>query len=232
MKFNLFYEITTFFVRSYSRIMLQMDIKRNPSLPAGPKIYVANHPSASDGFLIHWIDKINLLIVDSAFAIPMFGKWIRRAGQVPVAPGGDALEQAEQLLRDGNSVGVFPEGTYSPQTGGFGKPHSGAARIALKTGVPVIPVGIFLLRDRNVRIAGKIRNRNTLGYWYLYGPYFMTVGEPICFTGDAEDFECVDWATNTIMEHIKALAHESELRYRARAVPKKNGRVYSALEKE
>jgi 1-acyl-sn-glycerol-3-phosphate acyltransferase len=56
-----------------------------------------------------------------------------------------ALEQARARLRAGGSVGVFPEGTVNRDPGLLLRGRFGAARLALETGVPVLPVGIRFL---------------------------------------------------------------------------------------
>ena len=216
MQRNLIYEAARRFIQAYARLMLRLDIHKHADLPAGPALFAANHPSATDPFLIHLLGRMSVLITANAFAFPIFGAILRGGGQIAVEPGGDALEQAAGLLRSGRSVGIFPEGTFSPQTGGFGQPRSGAARLALATGVPVVPVGIHLPRERSLRIASTLTGRQTVGYWYLHGPYALTVGQPLRFSGDPEDRGRVTAATQTIMERIQSLARESEYRMSAR----------------
>ena len=85
------------------------------------------------------------LIKSSVFNVKVIGPFLRKLGQLPVYRNrNDAalvLKQAEDALRDGQCVIVYPEGTASrdpdlwPMVG-----KTGAARLALKTGVPVIPI--------------------------------------------------------------------------------------------
>ncbi len=56
--------------------------------------------------------------------------------------GRGPLDQAEDLLREGRSVGIFPEGTANRDPRNLLKGFSGAARLSLRTGAPVIPTGI------------------------------------------------------------------------------------------
>lgn len=216
MQRNIIYEIARAFVQAYSRLMLRMDVQTHAALPEGPKLFIANHPSATDPILIHLVGRMSVLITANAFAFPILGAFLRRIEQIAVVPGGDALEQAVRLLQQGKSVCVFPEGTFSPQEGGFGEPRTGAARIVLATGVPVIPVGISLPRERSIRIASNLIGRPTVGYWYLHGPYVVTIGKPMQFQGDVEDREHVHSVTTTMMDSIKSLAQESERRLRGR----------------
>jgi 1-acyl-sn-glycerol-3-phosphate acyltransferase len=216
---NYLYRTARGLIRLYSRLMLNMDIHWHDKIPTGPKIFVANHPSATDPFVLHLLSRepMSVMIVSTAFTVPLFGEYIRRAGQIQVMPGGgaQAMEQARDFLKAGYSVGIFPEGDFSPQTGGFRKPRSGAARLAISTGVPVVPVGIYLPRERNLRIASsRLSSQPTVGYWYLHGPYGITVGDPVKLDGSPADTEHVRAQAQTMMGWIKSLAQESELRVR------------------
>jgi 1-acyl-sn-glycerol-3-phosphate acyltransferase len=216
MSSNRVYGLTVRLIRTYARLMLKLDIRFRGPLPAGPKLFVANHPSASDPFLIHLLPTkhLSVLISGNAFAMPMFGRFLHHCRQISVIPGQGraALDQAAQRLKSGQSVGIFPEGLVSPRDGGYRSPHSGAARLALSTGVPVVPVGIYLQRDRNLYIASGLSGKRTAAYWYLRGPYGMTIGEPWQFTSGFEDEGLVRSVTSLLMERINELAEESERR--------------------
>ena len=157
---------------------------------------------------------MSVLISGNAFAFPLFGSYIRHAGQIPVVPGqgAHAIEKARCLLEQGNSVGIFPEGRFSPQDGGFHEPRTGAARLALLTGAPVIPVGIYLPRERCLKVTSHHTGKKTMGFWYLFGPYGITVGKPIWFKGDTESKDQTQFVAENIMKWIRSLALESEMR--------------------
>lgn len=216
MTFNLFYEIARGFVRLYSGLMMRVDIRWHERLPDGSKLFVFNHPSATDPFMMMLIarQQIRILVVATAFSFPLTGWYLRNAGQIPVfaGQGEQALEEARSVLNEGGSIGIFPEGTYSPQDGGFGEPHSGAARLALKTGVAVIPVGIYLLQEKSVYITSRLGGTPTAGYWYWHGPYAITVGKSVHFHGDPDDKEQVQSTTQEMMGLIRSLAGESKTR--------------------
>jgi len=209
------------FVRIFALVMLRFDIQRNSNLPSSPMIFVANHPSATDPFLIHMIlrKQMNVLITAKAFSVPVFGWFLHKVQEIPVPleQGSASLEQARRHLDKGRSVAIFIEGHISPLEGGFLPPCSGAARLALSSGCPVVPVGISLHRDRchniHSRITGGVSSE---ARWYLRGPYAITVGQPTFFEGDVEDREHVRRTFETIMEGIRALAHESERRMHGR----------------
>jgi 1-acyl-sn-glycerol-3-phosphate acyltransferase len=78
------------------------------------------------------------------FKVPFIGWWLRQLGQISVDRGGggkQALRIAQRCLENGEVIIIFPEGTRS-STGRVVAGRSGVAVLAVKAGVPVIPVGI------------------------------------------------------------------------------------------
>jgi len=92
--------------------MLKFDTHWHGDFPSGPKLFVANHPSASDPFIIHLVlpDHLSVLISGNAFAMPLFGAFLRYMDQICVSSeqGKDAMESARAHLCAGHSVGIFP----------------------------------------------------------------------------------------------------------------------------
>ena len=217
--YRLLYQLGRPIVLLYARLMLNLDVFWHASLPDGPKIIVANHPSFNDPFFVAMLSSrpVSILIIASAFWVPLFGLYLRRSGHIPVTPGKgqEALEKARQELDRGRSIVMFPEGDASPREGGFHKARTGAARLALLTGASIVPIGIHLRRERLRTIASKIGGQRKTGYWYLRGPYSMTVGEPMRFEGDVQNYEHVVSVSERIMQNIVSLAQESAERMKA-----------------
>ncbi len=137
------------------RPLLMMFTKRRwygaEKLPeTGGCVVVSNHISHLDPFTFaHFVyDNGRLprfLAKASVFEIPVAGTIVRRAGQIPVyrltTDASQAFRAAVEAVDQGEVVVVYPEGTITrdpglwPMTG-----RTGAARIALSTGAPVIPV--------------------------------------------------------------------------------------------
>ncbi len=76
---------------------------------------------------------------------------------------------------------IFPEGHLSPLEGGFLDFHSGASRLALATGAPIIPAGIHIQRKRIKTLTMLSGTEKIPAHWYFNGPYTITFGEPMVF---------------------------------------------------
>ena len=116
----------------------------------GPVILAANHASNLDavvigswliptlGRRIHWLGKKEL------FAWPIIGWTAANGGVHPVDRGAadiDAFRLASRILDEGQILFVFPEGTRSPD-GALHEARDGIAVLALRSGAPIVPIGI------------------------------------------------------------------------------------------
>lgn len=203
------------FISSYAFLMLAMDVQWHTELPEGPVLFAANHPSTTDPIFIHLITRqpMSVMISQSVFSIPVLGAYMRAMGQIEVVYGqsGRVLGQAHDTLKSGRSVTIFPEGTVSPPEG-FVPARTGVARLALLSGTPVVPVGIYLLGENCRCIPTTLEGKPEVITWYLRGPYAITVGRPLYYQGDVNDRPLVRAVAGTIMEHIRALSLESKQR--------------------
>jgi 1-acyl-sn-glycerol-3-phosphate acyltransferase len=194
----------------YAHLALKMDVEWQTPLPRGAKIITPNHPTTLDPFLmLHVVrEPMSILVTGAAFEIPVFGRTLRGMGHVPVVQGNGraAFEEARRLLGEGRTLAVFPEGALSPAEGGCQEPRTGAARLALASGAPVIPVGIHLDRNRVRPIGGKVAGEEAEGRVYYGGPYAVTVGRPLWFAGEQEDREFVRTVSEIIMRRIAHLS--------------------------
>jgi 1-acyl-sn-glycerol-3-phosphate acyltransferase len=105
----------------------------------------------------------------------------REFGHVPVDradthAAASTIQTGVDLLADGKALGIYPEGTRSPD-GRLHKFRTGVARLALRSGAPVIPVG--LVGTGQVLIAGDRR-------WHR-SPVAVHFGPALDFSGRAED---------------------------------------------
>lgn len=203
-------------VRTYTGTMLKMNVQKLQEFPSGAKIIAANHPSTTDPFFVASMvgQQSFILINEVLFQVPVLGEYLRRSGHIPVCCGSGkaAIDTALERLSEGKTVIIFPEGALSPLGGGFEKPRTGVARLALMSGAPVIPVGIHLRWERVKVIRSVVRGKEEYGRWYISGPYNQTVGAPLYFRGDVNDWDYTRRVADTVMHHIIELARISQNR--------------------
>lgn len=204
-------------IKTYTQVMLSMDVEQKSPFPPGAKIVAPNHPSVSDPFIMAAIlgHQSYILITDIMFQVPVMGAYLRRLGHIPVkiGHGQEAMDQALEHLDAGHTIMIFPEGANSPMKGGYVKERTGVARLALASGAPVFPVGIYLQRDRLQTLKSIVSGKPTYSNWYLRGPYAITLGNPMRFSGNPEDRVGVKEIAHQIMVRIMCLASESQRRW-------------------
>ena len=123
-------------------------------LPAdGPAILCPNHVSFLDSaFLMLQVFRNISFVGKAEYMDSWKTKFLFPAmGMIPIdRAGGDksqaALDTAERVLRRGELFGIFPEGTRS-RDGDLYKGRTGAARLAMKVGCPIFPVGVVGTRE-------------------------------------------------------------------------------------
>jgi 1-acyl-sn-glycerol-3-phosphate acyltransferase len=116
--------------------------------PGQPFIAVANHESILDIFLVSrapW--EMKWMAKQSLFKIPWLGLLFRMSGDIPVdradkGSGSRALQRARAYVEAGMPVMMFPEGTRS-RTGTLLPFKPGAFKLALDTGLPILPIAVY-----------------------------------------------------------------------------------------
>jgi 1-acyl-sn-glycerol-3-phosphate acyltransferase len=166
------------------RLLARPTIEGIEHIPArGGAILAGNHLAVADSFLVPLLvrRRITYLAKREYFTQTGLLGWIKKVfftgvGQVPVdrAVGSEAqaaLDTAIRLLREGTLLGIYPEGTRSPD-GRLYKGKTGVARMALEAGVPVIPVAVIGTNKLN-----PIGSR-------MWRPYqvHIRIGEPLDFS--------------------------------------------------
>ena len=144
----------------------------------GPVILAPNHFSQWDHFFagVFLRRKVRFMAKSQLFSNPLI-EWIFfHGGAFPIRRGHhdeEAFKTAYTILERGGCMLMYPEGGRS-RTGGLGEPRPGVGRIALQSGVPVVPVAIH----------GSLGVRK----WRKFGSPKVTVqfGEPMTFDVVAE----------------------------------------------
>jgi 1-acyl-sn-glycerol-3-phosphate acyltransferase len=138
-------------VRPAYRLVGRLRWTGEEHLPAtGGFVVVPNHLTELDPLTVGLVLYDNgimprFLAKESLFRVPLLGAVLRASGQVPVLRGtadaAAALTAARAELDSGGAVVVYPEGTLTRDPDGWPMSgHTGAARLALATGLPVVPV--------------------------------------------------------------------------------------------
>ena len=135
-------------VKTYQTLLPQdCRIFNADSIPPGAKIIAANHPNVTDTFHLALAvkDELHTLIMGDVFSIPILGWLLAESGQIPVYAGqrGAALKKACEILAAGGSVLIYPEAQLNPEHRRM-KGKSGAVRMSLISGVPIVPLGIYV----------------------------------------------------------------------------------------
>ncbi|MGD0402270.1 MAG: lysophospholipid acyltransferase family protein [Candidatus Acidiferrales bacterium] len=148
------YGVAMKFVRAAVRIAgVRVRVEGAANIPPGVCIFAANHVSNVDplAFVPAIPRRVAILVKKELFRIPVLGTAMRMAEFVPVdrenrEAAAGAVDTALRYLRAGLSFAVYPEGTRS-QDGRLLPFKKGAFLIAIRAGVPVVPVSIVGAQD-------------------------------------------------------------------------------------
>jgi 1-acyl-sn-glycerol-3-phosphate acyltransferase len=175
----------------------------------GPVIIASNHLSFSDSIFMPLVvpRKVTFLAKSEYFTSPGLKGFIKKItfialGQVPIDRSGGKRSEAAlltglRLLKENHCIGIYPEGTRSPD-GRLYKGRTGIARMAIESGAPIIPVAMF--NTAEIQPTGQVVPK--------VQRVEMVFGEPIYLTGDSTDQELLRKETNKIMETIAALSKQ------------------------
>lgn len=113
----------------------------------GAAIIVCNHLSMVDPFVVGYGANrlVSFMAKEELFRVPIVGFVIRKVGAFPVDRSRRdpaSLRIALTVLKDGELLGMFPEGTRSA-TGDMQELRAGAARLAARTRTPIIPAAVY-----------------------------------------------------------------------------------------
>ncbi len=189
---NMVYRVLKNLARIVLAVLRRWEVRGRENLPSsGGIVLVANHVSNWDPVVIicAFKRKVHFMAKSVLFKIPVIGYVVKSSGAFAVQrekSNRNAIRTAVKLLEEGQVVGVFPEGTRN-QTGEMLKPHLGAAMLAFKAGVPMLPIAVSGTRS----VFGKIK---------------VQVGSPVvCHSTGKVSKEDLEKASDTIMEQVAEL---------------------------
>jgi 1-acyl-sn-glycerol-3-phosphate acyltransferase len=138
-------------IKSFSliifKLIFRLKIIGSENIPkTGPFVIVANHSSLLDGFVLVSSVKPKITFMSAAylFKMPFIGNILRGVGAIPVQGKGNdikLIKKAMKVLQAGGVLGIFPEGRITNEKDDFSA-KAGAAYLAVKADVPIIPMAI------------------------------------------------------------------------------------------
>jgi 1-acyl-sn-glycerol-3-phosphate acyltransferase len=173
----------TIFVGPVVRLLFRPWIKGLDNLPDGPAILASNHLSFSDSiFLPVAVPRPVVFLAKSEYFTGkglkgrLTAAFFRMTNQLPMDRSGGAasassLSGGADVLNEGGLLGIYPEGTRSPD-GRLYRGKTGVAKLVLSTGVPVVPVAM-IGTDKVQPIGRRIPNIRRVG---------TIIGKPLDFS--------------------------------------------------
>jgi 1-acyl-sn-glycerol-3-phosphate acyltransferase len=182
------------FLTPFLMLAFRPKVRGLRNVPAkGAVIIASNHLSFSDSIFMPLVvpRKVTFLAKSEYFTSPGPKGLLKKLtfialGQVPVDRSGGRRSEAAlitglKVLADGDCIGIYPEGTRSPD-GRLYKGRTGIARLAIESGAPVVPVAMS--NTDKIQPTGKvIPNVKRVG---------MSFGKPMYFDGDSTDLQHLD----------------------------------------
>jgi 1-acyl-sn-glycerol-3-phosphate acyltransferase len=180
-----------------------------------PAIIACNHISYLDPLtngeaVVRAGRRPRFLAKEDLFRIPVVGRALRGAGQIPVSRGTrtrSSLDLAAAALDRGEVIVVYPEGTVTKREDGLpmeGK--TGVVRLALQSGVPITPMASW-----GSRAVWQKTGRGSLKFGR---PILTTVGEPIALPAEWDGGQsALRELTTQVMDAITMLAVDLRDRY-------------------
>jgi 1-acyl-sn-glycerol-3-phosphate acyltransferase len=189
------------------RLLFKVRVEGADHVPAdGPVILASNHLSFSDSIFLPMVLKRRITFVAKAeyFEKKKTAWFFRAVGQIPIKREGGsasqrALDSAMEVLDGGGVFGIYPEGTRSPD-GRLYKGHTGVARLALKSGAPVLAVA--MVGTREAQPIGQVKPN-------FGSPITIRYSRPMRFDKYAEradDPRVLRQITDEMMFELRALS--------------------------
>jgi 1-acyl-sn-glycerol-3-phosphate acyltransferase len=213
------YSIGKFFVAPALRAVWRPRVVGLDHVPRrGPVILAGNHLSVVDSILLPVVvpRQIYFLAKDEYFRRPLMRALMLSLNQIPVDRSGGraslmAIDAALPVLRRGQALGIFPEGTRSVD-GRLYRGRPGVAKLALDAGAQIVPVGL-LGTDRIQPVGARLPR--------VGPPIEVRLGEPLdlsSWRGGATDSGALREITARLMAEIQALTGQE---YVARYAPRR-----------
>lgn len=197
--------------RTLLNLVMNRKWEGTENLPPGGFIAVPNHCTEIDPLIVghmlynqkrppHFLAKAAL------FDVPVLGFLLRAIKQIPVerstAGANRSLQLAQEVVAEGGAIIIYPEGTLTRDPDLWPmKGRTGAARLALETGIPVVPMAHWGAHEVFPRYAKRL-------FLFPRKTSRLVIGHPVdlsAFAGLPLDRRTLSAATDVIMDEVTAL---------------------------
>lgn len=167
---KIIYWLAYYVINIYFKLIRRWEVKGKSNLPEnGSLIVMANHISEFDPPIVGCVlnRQVFFMAKEELFKKPFWAWVFRKIGVFPVKRGKpdlSAIKRALRILKSGNILGLFPEGTRH-EPGNMGEIKQGAVMLALKSKSPILPIGIKNVKN-NKKIKVSIGKPFTLDKYY------------------------------------------------------------------
>lgn len=190
--------IIKFLYKILSKIIYRVEVIGKENLPKEKAAIICpNHVHFLDGptLIANSKRKINVLAKEELFKNKFLSNCLRMLGMYPIKRGSadiEAIKVSLKILKNNELLMIFPEGTRNGMAKGV-KPKNGAVVMAIKAGVPIIPVGI-------------------IGNFKPFRKITMKIGKPIdyrSYRDKVKDKELMTKLTEELMKKIVKLTNDA-----------------------
>ena len=159
---RLAYVVVRLLLMPVLRLVFAMRVSGTEHVPAtGPVVIAPNHKSFWDAFFIAAVLKRRIYFMGKAELFEgRAGRLLLALGGFPVRRGAsdaEAIETALAILRRGDALALFPEGTRVADPDELGRPRRGAARLAIEGGAPIVPTALTGTEKRRFPLPRRVQ---------------------------------------------------------------------------
>lgn len=176
--------------------LYRVEVVGRENIPkTGGVLLCSNHINNFDPIIVGMMAPrpVHFMAKEELFKVPVLGKLVPHLNAFPVKRGmsdREALRKGLAVLKDGNVLGLFPEGTRS-KTGELGKGLAGAGFFALRTDAQIVPCAV-------------------VGPYKAFNKLKVVYGKPIDMSQIKEQKGSAEEATELIMTEIRKLLNENK----------------------
>lgn len=196
--------ITNIYINKFASIKIINE--ENFSLINEPVIFVANHLSNSDGLILNKVlkkFKPNFVAGVKLTSNPISRIGFEAVRTIPIRPNSadiESLKRCISSIKEGKNILIFPEGTRS-RTGQMIEGKKGIVLIALKSGVPIVPIGVTGTEKLLPIDEGNMQNES-----FNHADVILKIGKPFKLSARKKDEDKEIYTENCLLNIMKSIS--------------------------